>query len=129
MKTEKDRLLAPKYKHLPSIYKKSLRKKFTRIAEDFKGDISLAVSRIIQEFKRLSNVKKIAHNAEGKRLTIWTFVDNYEYNSLTPIYDKELEIIEQFSRIEFSFNTIFNPDEDAPIGFTVDYLDKWHQYH
>ncbi|MBF0606013.1 MAG: hypothetical protein SFH39_06300 [Candidatus Magnetobacterium sp. LHC-1] len=124
MKTEKDRLLSPKYKQVPVMYKKSLRKKSHRVVNDFRSDLSLAVLKMTKEFKRLPNVKKLAYKAEGKQLTVWTFIDTYECNVLFDISNKELEIIEQFYNIDFDFNTSFNPDGDIPAGFIVDYLNS-----
>ncbi|KJU82301.1 hypothetical protein MBAV_005518 [Candidatus Magnetobacterium bavaricum] len=109
-------------------------KKFERVIDELKRkdtkrkELKRAVAKIRHEFRSLPNVKKIACKVEGKRLMVWTFVDNYECSALIPIYDKELEIIEKFAKVEFIFTTIFNPDEDVPIGFVVDYLDTWHHH-
>lgn len=95
--------------------------------EQFSGDVSLLLSKIREKYCSLPNIKKIAHMQEGNRLKIWTFIDDYSFKAVKCICKKELEIIEQFPDLIFDFNTIFDPDEDAPIDFVVDYLDECHR--
>ncbi|MBF0566870.1 MAG: hypothetical protein HQK89_16720 [Nitrospirae bacterium] len=125
MKTKSKYQQTPdKHRNLSTIDKKSFTGGFLPPTEQFSGYVSSALSKIREEFRSLPNIRKIASRLEGNLLRIWTFVDDYSITALKPIYKKELEIVDQFPDLIFHFNTIFDPDEDAPINAEVVYSDK-----
>ena len=92
------------------------------ITHDMQKRVIESIACIRERIGSLPNVKKLAYAPKGQLMTIWTYVDKHDPDTLRSIYKEEQYIMETFGDLRFDFTVIFDPKSKAPNSFITELL-------
>ena len=72
--------------------------------------------------KSIKGVLKIAYSSAGRIVTIWTFLRDFNRESLYEVYEIEKKLIEKYPSITFDFTTLVSTAEPIPSNFIIEEL-------
>ena len=72
--------------------------------------------------KSIKGVLKIAYSSAGRIVTIWTFLRDFNRESLYEVYEIEKKLIEKYPSISFDFTALVSTAEPIPSDFIIEEL-------
>ncbi len=92
------------------------------ITQDMQTRVIESIACIRGRIGSFPNVKKIAYCPKGQLITVWTYVNKHDPDTLRSIYKEEQYIMDSFEDLRFDFTVIFDPKSKAPNNFITELL-------